>query len=71
MRASAPNSTTPRILQWRADNRAARLQTSGCSERRILPDPNRVGEELLLGFRRVRFELRFRDIVRGPPETAL
>jgi len=28
-------------------NRAARLQRSGCSERQILPAPNRVSEELL------------------------
>jgi hypothetical protein len=40
------SSITPRILQWRAGNRAARLRRSGCPERRILPDPNRVGEEL-------------------------
>ena len=31
-----------------------------------LPDPNRVSEELL-GLGRVRFELGFRDIVRGTP----
>jgi hypothetical protein len=35
----------------------------------ILPDPNRVSEELLwaLGLGRVRFQVGFRNIVRGPP----